>query len=235
MKVYSRILAIGMIFFISCSTIKKIDPFMRSKEEIYKNIKTIALAPIIIPQDIPHKKQVKEYFESRLKTMLETLGFKVITSDKFDKVYQSMTKSMGGLYDSMTGSFNKEKHDAVLKHALRQMGAAYKADGVIFSSIIVLPIDFAGSIARWDGASDEVGAYGYSGRCSALSLAIELVDVLNNSYYYNRGGIQLISKIDGMSGEFYNVPLRQLLTDSKKNYHSIYLTLVPLDEVIPRR
>ena len=250
MKYFSYITFALLFFLISCSSAQKFNPFVKPKDEIYASIKTIALAPIGIPKDLPRQKELQQYFESRITQKLESFGFTVLSSDKYDKTYTAMIKSMGGLYDSMTGTINKEKYDAVIKHSLRQMKAIHNADAVVFSSISVFNVDFSNSTAAWDGTSEGVensstipgqiigGLFGfrktYSGKCPVLSLVVELVDVFNNTQYYNRGGLQMISKI-GAKGTFVNVPLNELLTDESVNAYSIKVALDPLDKKTKKR
>jgi hypothetical protein len=236
MQKYSQFIIGLLVFFISCSSVQ-INPFVKKKEEIYSNIKTIALQPMVFPKDLPDQKELREYFEELITKKLKSYGFTVIPSDKYGAIYNAMLKSMGGMFDQNTGAFNEEKHNVIIMHCLRQMKALYRADAVLFSDVAVLIAEFTDSSASWDGTSEMIATLSsilpafigvsYNGKCPVLSLRVKLVDVFNNPYYYNRGGLQATVKL--VAGKLVNIPVNELMRDGKMIVKSVNIALDPME------
>ncbi len=235
----TRLLLTATLIFIligsGCATTTPYNPFKITEEDFYGKIKTIALAPVVIPGDLENKEQVKAKFESLIESKLREAGFVVIQSREFAEIRELMTKQLGGYFDPVTGKRDEAKFKSVKEHSLREMHAKFNSDAVLYSSIQVFLASFSGGKAAWHGTSESLSTGGLlgalsvstrNGKVSALSFGVGIEDSNGVDIYVNWGGIQLLNKLSG--GEFVPIAQSELLSNEERNATAVNISLDPL-------
>jgi hypothetical protein len=100
--------------------------------------------------------------------------------------------SVQGYYDPITGEIVDSEYQAVHDGTLQELVGRLGARFWLRPFLEVLPVDFDGGKARWDGTSEGVPAR--SGTLPAFSLVVSLEDSAGNEVVNGRGGIQLAAK-----------------------------------------
>lgn len=208
------------------------DPFKIAQDEFYRQIKTLALAPIAMPRGLEDPEPVRAKFESLITAKLREAGFSTAPSQQFADIWQRMADQVGGLFDPRTGQLDEAKFKTVREHALRELSATFKADALMQARIqpVTVPFRarpfFQSSEATWHGTSQSVESTGSRGSVGALSLIVTIVDSHGVVLYTNAGGIQLLSKLQG--GRFVSVPRQELFADEERNVAAVNIALGPL-------
>ena len=243
----SRILLLAALLVIStepgCRTSPPpYEPFKISKDEFYGKVKTIVLAPVIVPSDLEDQEPVKTKFESLVEAKLREAGFSLVPPREYAAIWKRTTEQIGGFFDPVTGKVDESKVKAARTHTLRELQRTVQADTVLHPSIRVRGINFAGGTAVWDGVSESIGDFeannavdrflfagrygGYSGSVGALSFVVVIEDMNGVDLYINGGGIQLLSKIS--SGKLALLPRNRLFAKEEHYTTSVNLALDPL-------
>lgn len=211
------------------------NPFKIVQEELYGKVQTIALAPVGVPTGIEHPRSVQVKFEALIGAQLRAAGFSIVSSQKVVEIWKRMAAQSGGFYNPVDGRLDKAKFQAVRAHILRELGAQFKVDAVLYANIqVVHQVEFAGNKASWDGTSELVTSSGgidlfgpnYHGRVSTLSLFVVLEDMHGVAMYLNKGGMQVLAKIAG--GKMVPVLPHELCANEERNVAAVALALSPL-------
>jgi hypothetical protein len=229
-----RLIATLVIVLISsgCATTTPYNPFKITEEEFYGKTKTIALAPVAIPEDLENKEQLKAKFEALVESKLQKAGFVVIPSREYAEIWDRMTKQMGGYFDPVTGRLDEAKFKAVKEHCLREMHTKFNADAVLHSGIRVVTAKFEQSKAVWHGTSESLSSVWatlfvtHRGTVPALSFGVDVEDTNGVDEYVNWGGIQVLSKISG--GKLVPIAQNELLASEERNTAAVNIALDPL-------
>ena len=222
-----------------CATTPPYNPFKIAQDEFYGRIKTIAMAPVVVPGDLEDPEPAKAKFESLIEAKLREVGFSVVPSRESSEIFEKMNKQLGGIFDPVTGERDETKLKTVREHALRELSTKFKADAVLHPSIRVVKAQFAGGVAKWDGTSESMTTGGfmavilsqparYQGTVGALSLVAVIEDIHGVDVYVNVGGIQLLSKLSGgflASTELVPVPRNELFATEERNVAAVNITL----------
>lgn len=219
-----------------CATTPPYKPFKVERDQIVQEVRTIGLMPVSLPWKFDKKDQIMAEFESYITEKLTDGGFKVIPSDRYAEIYESMKASVGPLYDPNTGQLLKKKYGALVEQVKREYRSKYNPDALLYSLIRYFKASWRANHARWHGVDEptsgkkgfwaEFSAPSAYGTIPALSLVVVLKDRQENEYYANFGGIQLMQWVKG--GDFVDVPENQLLADSERNRRSVEIALAPL-------
>jgi hypothetical protein len=181
-------------------------------------IKTIALSPTRLPDGLENPEPVQVLFDSLLAGELGRAGLTVIPSTEAGAIWKRLVDSVQGFYSAITGERVEAKYRAVMDGTRHGLTGRFHADAWLRPRIEVVPVDFEGGKARWDGASEGMGN-GSSGTVPALSLVVSVSDTSGTDIYSGRGGIQVLSK--GSK----NVPRDKLFRDSKRNHQALHLAI----------
>jgi hypothetical protein len=217
------------------------NPFKIAQDEFYRQIKTLALAPLGMPREVENPESVRAQFEALITTKLQEAGFSTAPSQPFAEIWQRMADQVGGLFDPHTGQRDKAKFQTAWEYALRELGTTFKVDALVQARIQPVIVPFRAhtpytSTAIWHGTSEVVGGGGMFGTIDALSLVITIVDPHGVVLYTNAGGIQLLSKLlSNMKGDqFVPVPRQDLFADEERNVAAVKIALGPLIWQRPR-
>ena len=210
------------------------DPFKIAQDEFYRQVKTLALAPIAMPRGMENPEPVRAKFESLIAAKLQEAGFSTAQSQQFADIWQRIADQVGGLFDPRTGQLDEAKFKTVREQTLREISATFKADAIVQARIQPVTVPFrtypfvSSSKATWHGTSQlvEGGNYGSSGSGPALSLVITIVDSHGVVLYTNAGGIQLLFTLN--QRQFASVPRHELFADDERNAAAVNSALGPL-------
>jgi hypothetical protein len=225
---------------LSCRTAPPpYEPFKIGKDEFYGKVKTIALAPVIVPSDLEDQEPVKAKLESLVEAKLREAGFLLVPSLEYAAIWKRISDQMGGFFDPVTGKVDESKVKAARTHTLRELQRTAQADTVLHPSIRVRGIQFFGGTAVWDGVSESIGDFeannavdrflfagrysGYTGSVGAMSFVVVIEDMNGVDLYINGGGIQLLSKIS--SGKLIPLPRNRLFVKDEHYTTSVNLAL----------
>ena len=187
-------------------------------------LKTIALSPVRTPDGLDDPEPARALFDSLLAAELGRAGLTVIPPSETGAIWKRLVDSVQGFYSALTGELVQAKYAAVMTGTLRDLRERFHVDAWLRPSIQVIPVDFEGGKARWDGASEGVGS-GTSGTVPALSLVVTVSDTAGTEIYAGRGGIQVLRKGSKV------VPRDKLFKDTKRNLQALHLAI---DSLIAR-
>lgn len=219
------------------------NPFKVSQDEIYGKVKTIVLAPVIVPVNLADPEPVKVKFESILEAKLREAGFSVVPSKEGAGIWKQMTEQVGGFFDPVSGKRDDAKYRTVREHTFRELRARFQVDAVLHPAIVPVRAQWEGLTASWDGTEESITSFGDAfkealpyalfgisvtrhGAVGALSLVVSIEDVNGVDMYVNAGGIQLLAKISG--GNFVGVPRHELFANEERNVAAVNIALGPL-------
>lgn len=211
------------------------NPFKVGRNEILSRVKTVAVAGVSLPDELPQPDQLRSEFETMIVNELKAAGFQVVPAAEFDQIFKRMRDEMGGFFDPNTGKGDEEKVKKVQDLCRRELATKFHADAVLYPAVSVVSAGFRLDQASWDGVTEDTltGSFlqrlfsgGYKGQIPALSLWVALKDINGDSLYVNGGGLQLISKI--CRGQFVEVPVTDLLVDAKVKSRSVQIAFAPL-------
>lgn len=239
MKHYTLIAVMAAVVLGTGCATTKYNPFRVGKEEIRSSVKTMALATLEAPSDLPDSKEMRADFETLLTTELQTAGFEVVPSKEYEEVFTRMQGQMGGFFDPMTGKADKERLKQVQDLCRREVAAKFHADAVLYPGLFVVQARLIQQVAYWDGVKETAIAGNwaerllsgnYLGSLPALSLWITLKDTSGADLYVNGGGLQLIGKVKGLGGRVIEVPPQELLVDYQQKSRAVEIAIKPLRE-----
>ena len=235
-----RIITTGLVCFLGVSCASQAVPynsFKKTQDQFYKEIKTIALTPLDVPEGLGDQPSLNAQFESSVEAELKKAGFEVVPSKVYKDIWDGRIRQMGGYFDPRTGQVEKAKYEAIVEYARKQLKSRYNADALLYSAICFVRVEFLGNVARWDGTSEVIEEPGKKsetqGSTGALSFCVRIEDIQGVESYVNRGGIQLLSKlktsrIDYRKREFINVPEDEILNNQERNEAAVKIALSPL-------
>lgn len=219
-----------------CVTTPSYNPFKISREEVISKVKTIGVMPIQIMIEGESLEAKKKEFENEIILQLEEKGYKVITPNQYEAIYEPLRESMGAIYDPNTGKLLEEKTKVLQEHAKREYLSYYDVDAILHSGVILVTASWYRNTATWHGTTEATtGKEGFwanftapsaYGKIPALSFAVSLQNTNGEEYFTNFGGIQLVQQLSG--GNFINVPQYQILADSSKNLNAVAIAMNPL-------
>src|SRR3954464_5545067 len=98
------------IFAFACSSGQKpYNPFKVPRESFYPALKTVAVAPVRLPGDLPDPEPVRALFASAIAARLKTAGIAVVPGTDAGPIIDEKTKEAGGIFDPTTGKPDEAK------------------------------------------------------------------------------------------------------------------------------
>jgi hypothetical protein len=228
-------LAAALIGAGCAATAPPYNPFRVSQEEFHGKIKRVALLPVRGGAALPEPVRAK--FDSLIEVKLREAGFSVVPARESGDIYDRMTKQLGGIFDPATGKRDESKSKTAIDYTRRELSTKFNIDAVLYPTILSVGARFAANLASWDGVAESTiapGSYGSAliGTITALSLAITIEDRAGAVVYVNRGGIQLLTKIqrEGLfqAPKFVAVPPIELFANEERTVAAVNIALAPL-------
>jgi hypothetical protein len=214
--------------------------FKVPRETIVEKVKTIAIMPARVADGVPDAEGVALRYEAQIASRVEGAGFTVIPASAMREIRERLKKTLGGLYDPMTGEANKDKVKAFYEYARNEFASGYKPDATLRIGILERRASITGHLAQWDGVSENTS--GRSGLASflfdtdaegsspALSLVITLEDTKGDMMYAAFGGLQVLSymRSTGLYPKPVHVDRKYIMTDPARDARALALALGPL-------
>ena len=238
-------LALVVVAFIGtgCAKSPPYSPWRVDQQQFHQTIKTIALAPITLPESLDDPDAVRAEFESLIEAKLREGGLVIVPPEEVGEIWDREMDAVGGFYDPATGKRDEAKYHTVRQNTLSELRETCRADAVMWTFIQVVEAEWSGTTATWDGTTDSVKSRGrqmkealpfammgvsvsYSGSVGALSLIVTVEDCHDTVLYNNRGGIQVIARF--LNGDPIPVPASEILTSAERNAASVDIALNPL-------
>ncbi|HET7791574.1 MAG TPA: hypothetical protein VFK78_12340 [Gemmatimonadales bacterium] len=197
-------------------------------------LRTVALAPVAIPEEIPDSARAQDAFERLLTDALQRAGVTVVPAHEAGVIWKRLVDSVGGFFSAFTGTLDDVKYNAVQNGTLRELRARFGADALIRPRIWIAMIPWRNGNAKWDGTSEGIGGGG-SGTLPALTLYVAMYDVDGHEIYSGQGGIQVMMKTSLLHrDELHDLDPNKLLTDEGRNRKAVQLALDSLAAVVAR-
>jgi hypothetical protein len=212
------------------------NPFVVPRDRVIGSVHTVALVPMVAPEDLEGADPRRGDFEALLTRELRTAGYSVIPSEEAGAIWRRVTDSIGGLFDPASGQRDSTRFARARELTMRELHDRFQADAWLHPQIVVAPAKFNSGTAEWDGTTQSYQSFGKkflaalfgvetSGRAPALSVMVILEDLDGRSLYVNQGGLQLFEVPSGH--DFVRVPVRELFADSTRNATAVHLALGP--------
>lgn len=230
-----QLIMIGMLALLmggGCAT--PYNPFKISQDQFYSKTKTIAIVPIIVPEDLEDPEPVKTTFESLIEAKLREAGFLVVPTGEYAAIWKQKAEQVGGYFDPLTGKPDISKLRSVREQTCQELAKKYNLDAILFPFIRVVKAQWHNGTAYWGGTSESLKPLGQKlleslfletrGTVPALSLVVAIQDIHGSDLYVNAGGIQVLSKMTGLK-TFVPVPREQLFADQERNAKAVNLSL----------
>jgi hypothetical protein len=237
------ILAVLLAFLANDSIAKpKVEAPAVDRAAIHAAIKTVGMMPIRVPGYLPDADGLARRYEAEVQARIEAAGFEVVSPDVMREIHARLARSMGGLYDPMTGEPIEEKIEAHARFARTEYLAANKVDGFLKAAVVQRTARSVGTTASWDGIEERVtgqsafksvmtlaaSTFG-DGTVSALSFVLVLEDRDGKALYSGIGGLQLMAYIRmGRVPKHVDVDPEFLLKDPARDARAFAVVLDPL-------
>ena len=218
------------------------NPFHVSRDEIFRRVKTVAVATVRVSADLSDADQTRAEFQNMIADELKAEGFQVVPATEYDQIFKRLRDEISGFFDPKTGKADEEKIKKVHDLCRRELTAKFQTDAILYPAIVVVSANFYEQTASWNGVTETATAGnwlqrmfsgGYTGKIPALSLWVWLKDMNGEVLYANGGGLQLISKMS-VKG-FVDVPVQELLVDPKIKSRSVEIAFAPLRGEEPKK
>jgi hypothetical protein len=234
------LLAVGVVaamLWSSCVTPQApYDPFLgKGTNFTSAAVRKIAVYPMLVGKESPTINRAKAEVESAVESTLRGAGLHVVPVSDMAPIQDELIKSLGGLFDPITGKPVEEKVTTLQKHRREEAAARFGADAIVLASFEAATAPVVNSMARWNGAM-EIATRGskmdsfftgpVNGDVPALSLVIRVEDVSGNVLFANAGGIQVLAK--AQANRWVPIPDMDVLADSERNTNAVALALEPL-------
>jgi hypothetical protein len=222
---------------VGCAGHTRYDPFLVPQDRIYGSVRTIAVTPIGTPNDLSSVDPARGKFDSLITAELRAAGFTVVPPDESAAIWKRVTDSLGGLYSVATGERDTIKQKVARAVTMAELRTRFQADAWLHLQIVIASAKFDRGDAQWDGAKQSYQSFGKKfltalfgggtyGKTAALSVSVELEDMLGKDLYVNQGGLQLYMVPSGQ--EWVTIPSRELYGDPARNANAVRLALAPL-------
>lgn len=222
-----------------CDGAKASDPFRVSREIIVQHVKTIGVMPLILPNIVPDPDDVATRYETAVVTSLRAAGFSVVPPSAMREIRERVEKTIGGLYDPMTGELIADKVKACKNYTDSEYQANYRVDATLYMSVVVRHALGRVMTAAWDGVTDSSTGRnaalsllsGGGGTVPVLSFRVVLEDVKGDELYSNLGGLQVLGyvRIGQMSVlTLQHIDPRYIMSDPARDARARAIALGPL-------
>ena len=229
--------AFGAVLVSGCAGNARHNPFLVPQASIYGSVKTIALAPIVVPRQLGSVEVERAKFDSLITADLRAAGFKVVSASQTEPIWSRVTDSPGGLFDASTGERDSTKVRVARRLLMEQLVSRFQADALLHPHVVFATARFNSGTATWDGTRQSYQSFGGKllralfgqetyGKTPALSLSLDIENLDGQELYINQGGLQLYEK--PTDRDFAPVPASELFSDTLRNATAVHLALGPL-------
>ena len=220
---------------------KQDNPFKLPREEILKQIRSVAIMPLDYPF-AERADEISERYAQILAAELGRAGFNIVDSRAAHEAWTAELTKNPGFYDPVTGEYDAARASAAFRAAMSPIAA----DAILWPVLTTRSAQQDVGIAKWDGATQnamwvgttKASAYAKvkapiagTGSIDALSLEVTLRSRNGVELYHAMGGIQLLERLQlNLLGPVGHIPLApsQLLTEPRRDNEAVHIALRPL-------
>lgn len=213
----------------------KDSPFIISKKDFKKQVKSVALTPLVVPDLLILTDEMRALIESEAARRLAKTRLDVTGIEPYAEIQTLFAAQIGGLLDA-SGKPDARRRDIVSDHARREMRLRYPVDAFAEISLRVVNADFADDRANWDGVKQKVkksgdgfalfGGKDYRGEIAAVSFQLAFFNRANELLFVERGGIEVLQ--ERQSASLVLLPLDTVLLDEKRLKKAVQIAFKPM-------
>jgi hypothetical protein len=212
------------------------NPFLVPKDSIFGRTRTVALAPTSASFPLENAAPVYARLDSLIEAELRTAGFAVVPARESGAIWRRVVDSLGGLFDPVSGGADSAKTRVARRLAMDELRARFGADAWLHPCICLVMAEFRNGTATWDGMTESFQSTGGKilsalagvskfGTTRAISVGVVVEDMRGTDMYFNRGGVQLLTRPQGRG--FADVPRAALFNDPLLTEMGVRLALGP--------
>lgn len=212
-----------------------------SQETLREKVRTIALMPLVVAEEVPNADQVGARLEGAIEARLAASGFTVIPAGVMRELQQKVRVGLGGYFDPRTGNLDKKRFEAWDTHVESEYRRLHPADAWLYSRVAVLRAPVAGGRAVWHGVTESTigeesvlkqvfSSPDVTGSLMALSLQVLLATPNGDGLYAMSAGLQLLEYFDADAGNVRFLPVAEdsILTDPLREQRALSIALDPM-------
>ncbi len=211
------------------------------REPLTARYPRLTLAPLELG-DLPQRDAVRTRYRDALAARLTQLGFQVLDSDEFGRLWEAARTAAGGYYDPFTGRPDEAKTTAARARVLQGLPEGSRPDAVVVARVVERAASYSAGTAEWDGTRQPVEASGRApslfdaersrgGHLTASSLELRILDPAGVSLFDGVGGIELTELVEG--GRPMHLTANHLFSDPALDRRAVDIALGPLAPPTP--
>jgi hypothetical protein len=210
------------------------DPFKVPRETIVQKVKTIGVMPLALSVYVPDADGLVARYEAAVVASLQTAGFSVVPPAAMRDIRERLKKTIGGLYDPMTGAVIAEKLKAYIDYSDSEYREKHPVDARLYIAVVHRQAQGGSTTATWDGVTDSSSGRnavlsfisGAGGWVPTLSFHVVLADVKGDVLYSNYGGLQVVAY--GRAGLAQHIDPKYIMSDPARDARARAIALGPL-------
>lgn len=152
-NLFGRLIIIGLTSFVVLSTSAAHaadSPYLIKKKDFRKQIRSVALAPLDVPQMLVLTPEMRTFIETEATRRLDKTKLDMVGIEPYAEVVTLFKQQVGGLLND-EGKIDTRREALMLDHARREMRRRHPVDGFAEISLRVINAEFADDRAEWDG------------------------------------------------------------------------------------
>lgn len=219
-------------------------------ETVRAQLKTVAIMPMVVPNDVPQRVEVQHRFELALEARFAAAGIQVIPASAMAELQAKVRTALGGFYDPQTGEPDKARAEMFDEHVWSEFRRLHPADAWVYSTVELRRAAAGGAWMEWDGVQesaigsaepmkDMFKAPSAQGGLPAISLLVLVVRPDRQPLYGRYGGLQPMAYFGESSFaksmmmvpqqiSMVQVDPESVLADPARDQRAIALALDPL-------
>lgn len=140
-----RIAALAVVLVVSTmsqASANSVQPFFVPPERITSRVETVVIEPVSL-SNFPTEQdplRLRQAWATIIGEAFTDLGYEVIASDQFDRVWRETAARMGGLFDPVTGEVADDRLQVVREHTLAELARVHGVDASVRARIAVAPM-----------------------------------------------------------------------------------------------
>ncbi len=176
-------------------------PYLIEKKKFRKSVRTVALAPLDVPDMFTLSAQMHQHLEAEATKALNKTRLKGVGIPVYQEIRTLFVQRVGGL---RLDELDQKHRTAVLDHSKREMRLRHPVDAFAEMSLRAVSAAFADDRAEWDGVKRKVkssgdgfslfGGKNYQGSIAAASFQLAIYDRSDKLLYLQRGGIDVMQE-----------------------------------------
>lgn len=213
------------------------DPYKIPREQFRSEVAVIALQPVQVVAEIPGRDQIERHLEELARAKLESKGYRVVEPAVVEAKWIETSKTIGGVYDPVTGIADEAKQKTVREYTGRELEREHAADAFLLLRVAyndMLPWS-AGAFSVWKSGDEDLTWEGEGLNGDLLNVPQRVIGAYLNVVIFDLAGEPLYSiraplqwtRIY-MARSYYDRPPPELFADPERSRKAVDETLGPL-------